>query len=230
MNLKSYFIDATALSTELCQVPLRCELMYCGDDNFLGRPVAGYHPDASHLCICTKQAAQALCAAQNRFVQEHGLGITVYDAYRPLKAVQDFMQWAQQPITTEHEAICKENHFPTLTKLDLFEQGYIAKNVSKHCFGRSVDIALYDLASHQALDFGARVDFFGDIVHTTATAKDLGNEAWQNRRIMQTIMQDVGFQLYKNEYWHFDFQIQEITEPADFDISIELVNLEFSSG
>src|SRR5690606_2972684 len=69
------------------QIPnLEIDLRYYGSHNFLGRPVKGY--EANKVFI-SKEAANALVQIQKELNQQ-GLGIKVFDAYRPQQAVNNF--------------------------------------------------------------------------------------------------------------------------------------------
>jgi D-alanyl-D-alanine dipeptidase len=65
-------------------------LRYLGSENFLGRPVVGYHANIAYL---SPPAAAALARASASFAAD-GFRIVVYDAYRPQRAVNSFFEWA----------------------------------------------------------------------------------------------------------------------------------------
>ncbi len=80
------FVDAASV------VPgLLVDMRYYGSANFVGRRIAGY--DAP-VCLLSSQAAAALKDAQAR-LQSFGLGLKVFDCYRPRRAVADFVGWAK---------------------------------------------------------------------------------------------------------------------------------------
>ena len=58
--------------------------------------------------MLTIEAIEALKAAQREFVQD-GYAIKVFDAYRPQKAVDDFVQWA----AIENDTLNKQAFTPT---------------------------------------------------------------------------------------------------------------------
>ncbi|MGZ8201130.1 MAG: M15 family metallopeptidase, partial [Methylosarcina sp.] len=58
------------------------DIRYANGDNFVGGPVDGY---ARPIAITTRAAAEALKKAQAD-LQRFGLGLKVFDAYRPQKA------------------------------------------------------------------------------------------------------------------------------------------------
>ena len=65
---------------------IKQDIRYFGVNNFVGRPVNGYH---TNRAILTKSAASALKAVQEE-LSKFGLGLLVFDAYRPQQAVDDF--------------------------------------------------------------------------------------------------------------------------------------------
>src|SRR5580698_6204727 len=80
------FVDAATV------VPgLIVEMRYAGSHNFTGRPVDGY--EAPH-CLLTRAAADALAKVAED-LKPQGLVIKVFDCYRPVRAVADFVRWAR---------------------------------------------------------------------------------------------------------------------------------------
>ncbi|QLH41901.1 MAG: peptidase M15 [Coxiellaceae bacterium] len=215
-------IDVVRLSEKRCRQPIRAELKYATAENFIGRPIAGYALEAKDICLMGPKAAHAMCDAQNWLVEKYNYSLIIYDAYRPLRAVQDFAQWFHQPSAGPHEMARAKLHYPHLTKDRLPELGYVAPKVSRHCFGNAVDVCLIDLATESPLDMGAIYDYFDDISHTTATANQIGEAALRHREILAQAMLQVGFEAYKNEYWHFNFYEYEVDEPLDVPITTAL--------
>jgi len=211
-------IDLIQLSQTLCQQPIQGKLAYATRENFLGRIVKGYHPEVTGTCLFTENAAQALCNAQTALTTQ-GLGLFVYDSYRPLRAVRDFLTWIKEPVSDAYELERKRIHYPHLEKGELANLGYLALEVSNHCFGDTVDLTLIDLSTGQLLDMGACFDYFDEISHTTATAKQIGETAYKNRQILSDAMQQAGFMTYEKEFWHFTFQQRDIQTPLDFEIT-----------
>ncbi|MEX2469572.1 MAG: M15 family metallopeptidase [Pseudohongiellaceae bacterium] len=70
---------------------LHAEPRYFGSDNFVGRPIDGY--EAPRL-LATREAAAALLAVQESLTP-FGLGLKLFDAYRPQRAVDHFVRWAR---------------------------------------------------------------------------------------------------------------------------------------
>ena len=80
---------------DLCEaIPgLRAEIRYATAHNLTGHPLAGY---LAPKAVGTIEMAKALRPA---FAQAKslGYGMLVYDAYRPQKAVDDFVRWSLLP-------------------------------------------------------------------------------------------------------------------------------------
>jgi len=174
---------------------IQVELRYSGNDNFVGRRVDGY---VKPRCILTKQAAHALRKVQHE-LKRFGLGLKIYDAYRPQRAVQDFVRWATDPKDTK----MKKRFYPTVKKRNLFERGYIAKK-SSHSRGSAVDLTIVSLKAPSfgtELDMGSIFDFFGAQSH--AANQSIGPGPRAHRLLLQTLMKKHGFAPYEKEWWHF---------------------------
>ena len=109
---------------------LKVDLRYTGNHNFVGRPVAGYQ---NARAVLSTQAAAALLKVQAD-LKRFGLGLLVYDAYRPQRAVNDFVAWAAD-LSAEQT---KPEFYPTVDKKRLFKEDYIAER-SGHSRGSTVD-------------------------------------------------------------------------------------------
>ena len=89
------------------------ELRYNSSFNFIGKNIDGYK---NNRCILTIDMAEALKEVQNE-LQVMGLGLKVYDAYRPQMAVDHFLRWAND----ESDTLTKMEFYPTFTKKELLE-------------------------------------------------------------------------------------------------------------
>jgi len=201
------------------------ELAYATKENFLGRVVDGYLPDASRVCLLTRKAAEQLCLVQSA-LNRRGMGLFIFDALRPLRAVRDFGTWYGEPIQTAFEAHRKQLHFPHLDKPDLVRLGYAPDSISRHCFGHVVDLSLIDLRTNELLDMGTIFDYF-DVTshHPEASADVIGEVAFRNRQILTDTMEAFGFLGYAKEYWHFDYKETELVDPVDMEITSDLLGL-----
>lgn len=165
---------------------------YAGTDNFLGRPVDGYN---APLVVVTKEAAERLVRAATALRQK-GYVMKFFDAYRPQRAVDDFMRWGADTGDCRRKPV----HYPNEEKRDMFAKGYIAEK-SGHTRGCAVDLTLVDVHTHQELDMGSIFDFMD--VRSHHGAKGLTPLQEGNRAILRDAMLKNGFRLYEEEWWHY---------------------------
>jgi D-alanyl-D-alanine dipeptidase len=166
---------------------IRTEVRYATRNNFTGDVLPGYERP---LALLRPPAAQALARVQAR-LRPQGLGLKVFDAYRPVRATLGMVDWAER---TGNQWV--------------LEQGYVARQ-SGHNVGRTVDLTLVDLRTGRELEMGTPYDTFSEAAHT---ANASGRVA-ENRRILVDAMAAEGFQNYEKEWWHFS--IPGPREPLD---------------
>jgi D-alanyl-D-alanine dipeptidase len=171
---------------------IEIELHYFGSDNFVGRPIAGYEAGAVYL---TREAAEALGRVQDDLKTE-GLGLKVFDAYRPQRAVDDFMRWAADP----DDIATKDLYYPSIDKSALIPNGYIAER-SGHSRGSTVDLTLIDLGNREEVDMGSPFDYFDPVSWPSSTS--IPAAARDNRMKLREAMQRHGFEPLDEEWWHF---------------------------
>lgn len=174
---------------------LRVDLRYTGSHNFVGRPVAGYD---NARAVLTVPAANALARVQSD-LKPFGLGVLVFDAYRPQRAVDDFVKWAADLSDLK----TKPDFYPAVEKKNLFKEDYIAER-SGHSRGSTVDLTLVSLASGEPLDMGTAFDFFG--LESWPQHPHLTAQQRANRLLLQTLMVRHGFRPYPKEWWHFTLE------------------------
>lgn len=185
------------MPAELCYLdevaPLvKVDLKYCGADNFVGRPIDGY--TTGKRAVLRKDTALAMKKASELLAAE-GLGLLVWDAYRPARALKDFYAWSQ----TADDRM-KAEFYPNITKRQIYEQHYIGL-VSEHSWGVAVDLTLIDLATGQELDMGGRHDLLDE---SSATCSPLITPQQKaNRLKLRDTMDAVGLRNYSKEWWHY---------------------------
>ncbi|HOM03103.1 MAG TPA: M15 family metallopeptidase [Acetivibrio sp.] len=168
------------------------EIRYFSNDNFTGTVIDGYEAPKA---ILTEEAAYALKIAADA-LYEQGYYIKIFDAYRPQRAVNHFVRWAQDL----DDAKMKEKYYPELDKSVLFKLGYIAEK-SGHSRGSTVDLTLAHISTGEELDMGSGFDFFGEISnHGTHL---ITPEQEKNRNILRDAMVAAGFEAYTKEWWHY---------------------------
>jgi D-alanyl-D-alanine dipeptidase len=156
---------------------IRTEVRYATRDNFTGDVLPGYERP---LALLRPPAAQALGRVQAS-LRARGLGLKVFDAYRPVRATLGMVKWAER---TGRQWV--------------LEQGYVARQ-SGHNVGRTIDLTLVDLRSGRELEMGTPYDTFSEAAHT---ANATGQVA-ANRAILVQAMAAEGFENYDKEWWHF---------------------------
>jgi D-alanyl-D-alanine dipeptidase len=170
---------------------IRWDAKYATWDNFTGRPLDGYL--ANRIVGTT-----ALCAALARARDEAadlGLGLLLWDGYRPQRAVDGFLRWSRQP----EDGRTKLRHYPNIERAQMFEQGYVAKR-SGHSRGSTVDLTLFHLDAGELVPMGGDHDLMDAISHHGAAG--LGREA-RNRQDLCHVMERSGFRSYDCEWWHY---------------------------
>lgn len=186
------------------------EIRYAGPDNFTGAPVPGYE---APRCLLTEPAARALVAVQAD-LRAVGMGLQVFDCYRPQRAVAHFVRWA-----AAGGARSDETYHPRVPRSELVARGYIAAT-SAHSRGAAVDLTLVSLDSWGGatpLDMGTGVDFFDERSHADST--EVSPEARENRRVLREAMQRRGFQPLPQEWWHFTWQPEPYPDRS-FDVPV----------
>lgn len=176
------------------------ELRYAGHHNFIGTPIDGYETAGSRGrgALLTHPAASALGRAQE-VLRPFGLGLLVYDAYRPQRAVDHFVRWSHD---LEDQRM-KADFYPEVDKARLFELGYIAQK-SGHSRGSTVDLTLVSLADGRPLDMGSPWDFFDPLSWPDSAAVPAAARA--HRLLLRTVMMAQGFRPYDQEWWHFTLE------------------------
>lgn len=163
---------------------------YFGHDNFMGRPADGY---LVNRIVCTCPLADRIARVHEK-VQKMGMNLFVFDAYRPARAVRDFVRWVNAPAGDERKAV----HFPNIDRHDMLTLGYIAEK-SGHSRGSSIDLTL--TRNGEFLDMGGIFDLMDERSHTMSDA--VSDRQRNNRLLLREIMLSSGFTDYSAEWWHF---------------------------
>ena len=196
------------------------EIRYFGTYNFVGTRIDGYlEPTA----LLTKQAADSLRKVSDDLVKQ-GYRLKVYDAYRPQKAVDHFVRWAEDIADT----LMKPYFYPDLDKAVLFPQDYICQK-SGHTRGSTLDLTLFDMATEKELDMGGTFDWFGPESHPdfcgnpetgeyagdnskSPKGRSITAEQFRNRMILRCAMLAHGFKPFDTEWWHFTLRDEPFPE------------------
>jgi D-alanyl-D-alanine dipeptidase len=213
-----FIVGCAALSPTPEFVPLdsgdptiAVDVRYADADNFVGAPIEGYD---TPTCLLTLPAARALQAAQ-RELAGRGLGLLVFDCYRPQRAVDHFARWAADL----SDQRTKARHYPRVDKAMLFEGGYIAAR-SSHSRGSAVDLTLARRGEDgrpTPLDMGTPFDFFDPRSHGDAAGITPAQQS--NRRMLRDVMERNGFEHYPQEWWHFTLRAERYSSTY-FDVPV----------
>ncbi|OXM13581.1 M15 family metallopeptidase [Paenibacillus herberti] len=185
------------------------EIRYYGEFNFIGKRLNGYN---APLAVMTEQAAGALNGV-HKSLSAKGYGLKIFDAYRPVKTVKQFVAWSKD----EGDTKMKQEFYPEVDKSKTFKLGYISSR-SGHSRGSTVDLTLYHLATGKEVDMGSPFDFFGDI--SSHGTKKISKEQALARSVLKRAMEQGGFKPYSKEWWHYTME-KEPYPKRYFDFNIE---------
>ncbi|MCD6055781.1 MAG: vanX [Gammaproteobacteria bacterium] len=209
-------LPADFVSLKKIDPTIQQDIRYAGNHNFVGRPIQGYE---TANCMLTRKTALALQAVQ-RELRQSGLGLKVYDCYRPQKAVDDFISWSRDP--SQHRM--KAEFYPDIDKQNFFKLGYVAAK-SGHTRGSTVDLTIVALPLYKQAQFTQDTPLqacFNDYAHRfhdnsidMGTGYDCMDErshqnnhdiplvAYYHRQLLKALMEKQGFVPYNPEWWHF---------------------------
>ncbi len=168
------------------------EIRYYTTYNFVGDRIDGYEEP---VALLTREAAAALRQVSDD-MRAKGYRLVVYDAYRPQRAVDHFVRWAEDMAADAMKPV----FYPEVDKRELFTKGFIAKR-SGHSRGSTVDLTLLDEKSGTLLDMGGPFDFFGELSHPNHSGVTPAQYA--NRMLLREAMLARNFRPLSTEWWHF---------------------------
>lgn len=167
---------------------IKLDIRYATGDNFVGRAV---YPEAR--AFLQKPAAKAVVRV-HRKLKERGLGLVIFDGYRPWTITKLF--W---------EVVPDE------------KRKFVADPAkgSKHNRGCAVDLSIFDLRTGELVDMPSGYDEFTERASPNYTG---GSDAQRaNRDLLRRLMESEGFAVNPNEWWHFDYKNWQ--DYAIYDIS-----------
>lgn len=213
------------------------EMRYFTPHNFVGERIDGYRQP---ICILTRPAAEALHLAQKQLLRQ-GYTLKVYDCYRPQRAVNHFVRWAQN---LDDQAM-KGEFYPDVDKTRLFEDGYIAEK-SGHSRGSTMDLTIVRLPTRptrpyvpgeplvpcyapkderfpdNSVDMGTGFDCFDTLSHTLDPR--IQGKQRANRLLLKNTLESLGFVNLAEEWWHYTYK-PELYPDTYFDFLVSAKSL-----
>ncbi len=129
-----------------------------------------------------RPAAEALVRV-NRALSPYGLGLLIHDAYRPWYVTKMF--WDATP---DDKKIFVAN----------------PANGSRHNRGAAVDLTLYDLRTDGPIEMVGTYDEMTERSYPNYMG-GTSRQRWY-RDLLRRVMEGEGFQVYRFEWWHFDYR------------------------
>ena len=166
------------------------DLRYATKNNFTARRM---YPPGTKYTYLRSAAAQALKKVQED-LNATGLGLKIFDAYRPHSVSVKFWEL-------------------------IGDERYVANPAkgSGHNRGIAVDLTIIDLALGEELNMGTGFDNFTDTAHQDF--KNLPAEILKNRELLRTVMTKYGFKIYPDEWWHYFYPGGDKFDVLDLDFS-----------
>lgn len=149
------------------------DIRYASANNFFHKKV---YPSIN-TTYCRKKAAAALAEIQLE-LNKKGLGLKIFDAYRPYSVTQKIWQQVK-------------------------DERYAANPAkgSNHNRGVAIDLTIINMNTGEALDMGTDFDSFSDSAHHNFTS--LPEAIIQNRLLLKSVMTQYGFEVFETEWWHY---------------------------
>ena len=182
------------------------DIRYYSSNNFTGNKINGYKAPVAYM---TKEGANALKNAAND-LRKQGYRLLIWDSYRPQKAVDNFVEWINNPCDEGDKSF-----YPKLKKSDLLKGQYIMEK-SGHTRGSTIDLTLIK-KDGSFVDMGGTFDLFSEVSHPDY--RKLTKEQKKNRKILHDAMIKAGFKGIDSEWWHFTLENEPYSDTYfNFDI------------
>lgn len=150
------------------------DICYATANNFTGEII---YPKA--VAFARRPVVNAIQQVQDS-LEKHGLGLKIFDAYRPYSATLLFYK------------IYPDSNFVANPRKG-----------SSHNRGCAVDVTLIDLATRKEIPMPTHFDDFSEKAHPQYS--ELPKNIIANRQFLFSVMKKFGFTHLPTEWWHFDF-------------------------
>ena len=153
---------------------IELDIKYATKDNFSGMKV--YDKPMAFLRLPAAYALKKVQAELNK----KGLGLKIYDAYRPYSVTVLFYD-------------------------KIKDTDYVASpwQGSRHNRGCAVDVTIINLKTGKELEMPTKIDDFSLKAHPDY--QDIPDTVKNNRALLFNVMKKNGFTRFTTEWWHFDF-------------------------
>jgi zinc D-Ala-D-Ala dipeptidase len=169
-------LDSTKKMVELKSLmpAIVYDLRYAGSDNFMHRRM---YPPGTRTTFLRAPVANGLLNVQ-RELNQKGIGLKIFDAYRPYSVTVDFWELVKDERYVAHPG-----------------------KGSGHNRGIAVDLTLINLLTGEEMDMGTGFDNFTDTAHSSYIK--LPADVLENRALLRNTMEKHGFKVLETEWWHF---------------------------
>jgi zinc D-Ala-D-Ala dipeptidase len=160
------------------------DLRYETENNFMHRVMYKDKPKTSFMRLA---AATRLARVQKELHQQ-GLGLKIFDAYRPYSVTKDFWNLVH-------------------------DERYVANPIkgSGHNRGIAVDLTVINIKTKKELKMPTGFDAFTDSAHHDFV--NLPSDVLKNRKLLKEIMEKYGFKAFATEWWHYS-----LPDPEEYDV------------
>ena len=173
----SRFLETRFVELRDLDRTIRYDIRYATTNNFMGSQF--YREPHAYL---QEPAARAAVRA-HRKLAKLGYGLLIHDAYRPWFVTKMF--WDATPES---------------------QKRFVAdpSRGSRHNRGCAVDLTLYSLDTGKPVPMVSGYDEFTERSYPQYVG-GTSRERW-HRRLLRRVMEEEGFEVYRWEWWHFDFR------------------------
>jgi len=150
------------------------DIRYATNNNFMHKRMYNEAKAFTRLAV-----AKALKAVEAE-LKKKGLGLKIYDAYRPYSVTVKFYEMAH-------------------------DTNFVAdpRKGSRHNRGCAIDLTVINLKTGKELDMPTGFDSFSP--KAADGYSNLPKNEIANRELLKSVMQAHGFKIYRTEWWHYDF-------------------------
>ena len=132
--------------------------------------------------------------AASDILKVQGLGLKIWDAFRPISAQEKLYEAYPDPNVVSHPVT-----------------GYRG-----HCRGNAVDVTMVDLTTGEELKMPTGFDNF--TAYADRDYSDCGETAAANAQLLEEVMTECGFKPLQSEWWHYTdtdtYPVEEYFEPT----------------